>query len=252
MELLSRYFNGMSKVIDEHDGILIEFIGDAILAMFGAPLRNESHPTSAVKATMAMLGELAKINKWCASKTPPLPELQIRCGIHTGSVLVGNMGFQARIKYGVIGENSNIPSRLEELNKSYGTNNLMSQDTYDRLEHEAFCIRPVDYVYLRRTKVSKSEKVYSVLGVGLKKRVKRHALWAVAQLHDKAMKRYIAREFEQAADMFAEVNSKMQELAGVESDTPSAIMCSRCQTYMNRKPRASWDGVWDPEKNPET
>merc|ERR1712151_942498 len=184
-----------------------------ISAMFGAPLRNENHPTSAVKATMGMLGELSKINVWCASRTPPLPELQIRCGIHTGGMLVGNMGFQARIKYGVIGENANIPSRLEELNKSYGTNNLMSQDTYDRLDHEMFNIRPVDYVYLRNAKVPKSEKVYSVLGVGLQKRVKRHALSNVAQLHDKAMQRYIAREFAQAADMFAEVNSKMQELA---------------------------------------
>merc|ERR1712137_1345590 len=119
----------MSKVIDDNSGIVIEFIGDAILAIYGAPLRDLDHHTNAVRATMRMLAALDKINKWSVSQNPPLPEVNIRCGIHTGPCLVGNMGFQSRIKYGVVGENTNIPGRLEEMNKSYGTNNLMSQDT---------------------------------------------------------------------------------------------------------------------------
>merc|ERR1719487_899909 len=145
--LLNRYFNDMTKVIDDHGGVVIEFIGDAILCIYGAPLPNEWHSSAAVKAALRMLTTLRKINQW--SSTKGLPEVNIRCGVHTGNVLVGNMGFQSRIKYGIVGEDAQIPSRLEELNKSYSTQCLISNYTCTRLMPDHFLTRPVDFIRLR-------------------------------------------------------------------------------------------------------
>ncbi|CAK9069519.1 unnamed protein product, partial [Durusdinium trenchii] len=159
--LLSRYFNDMSQVIDNHGGIVIEFIGDAILSVFGAPLRNPMHADACVRATLKMLKALDRINAW--SKHRSLPQVNIRCGVHTGEVLVGNMGFHSRIKYGTMGENANVPSKLEEFNKTYSTFNLISEDTYLSLPPETFIVRPIDCIYLRNSDPEPTT-VYNVLG----------------------------------------------------------------------------------------
>eukprot|EP00443_Scrippsiella_acuminata_P001252 CAMPEP_0115173618 /NCGR_PEP_ID=MMETSP0270-20121206/3417_1 /TAXON_ID=71861 /ORGANISM="Scrippsiella trochoidea, Strain CCMP3099" /LENGTH=970 /DNA_ID=CAMNT_0002586433 /DNA_START=39 /DNA_END=2948 /DNA_ORIENTATION=- len=159
--LLSRYFHDMSKIIDDHQGIVIEFIGDAILSVYGAPMPNEDHASSAVTATVKMLRELDKLNRWAAPKG--LPEVKIRCGVHSGNVLIGNMGFHSRMKYGVVGENASIPSRLEEMNKDYGTDMLISQSTLSKLKKGAFVVRPIDVVHLRSAPGNKAEVVYQVL-----------------------------------------------------------------------------------------
>merc|ERR1719491_1690081 len=139
--LLNRYFNDMTKIIDDHGGVVIEFIGDAILCIYGAPLENPQHPSGAVKAALKMLDQLRKINTWSAKQE--IPEVKIRCGVHSGYVLVGNMGFQSRIKYGVVGEDANLPSHLEELNKTYSTQCMISQTTWTRLIPEHFITRPL-------------------------------------------------------------------------------------------------------------
>jgi len=248
MVLLTKYFNDMSKVIDEHSGIVIEFIGDAIYAMYGAPLPDKGdHPTNAVKAAVGMLAQLDRINKWSVKQSPPLPEVGIRCGIHTGTCLVGNMGFASRIKYGVVGENANIPGRLEEMNKNYGTNNLMSAETYKRLDHTQFAIRPIDYVHLRQRDPPESEPVYEVLGVGVHRKLRMPVLQAVAKRHAEAMELYIEQRFSEALPLFDEVNSKMQELTGCEADQPSVMLQARCKAYMLQPPGPEWDGVWNPD-----
>jgi len=242
--LLSRYFHDMSKVIDEHNGIVIEFIGDAILSVYGAPMPDEDHATSAVSATLRMLRDLEKLNRWTVSVG--LPEVKIRCGVHSGNVLIGNMGFHSRMKYGVVGENASIPGRLEELNKDYGTDMLISQSTLSRLRKGAFVVRPIDILYLRSQPGVKAEVVYQVLArtnrSGSSKAVK---LKPVATKHAKAMVWYRKRHFTKAADLFARVNQQMQEIVGVEEDLASVLMMKRCQAYAKRPPREDWDGVWD-------
>lgn len=248
MVLLTKYFNDMSKVIDDHGGIVIEFIGDAIYAMYGAPLPDKGeHHTNAVKAAVGMLAQLDRINKWSVKQHPPLPEVGIRCGIHTGTCLVGNMGFASRIKYGVVGENANIPGRLEEMNKNYGTNNLMSAETYERLDHTQFAIRPIDYVHLRQRDPPVSEPVYEVLGVGVHRKLRTPALQAVARTHKEAMDFYIEQRFSEAMPLFGEVNSKMKELTGCEADKPSVMLQTRCKAYLLQPPDPDWDGVWNPD-----
>jgi len=240
--LLSRYFNDMSKVIDDHCGIVIEFIGDAILAVYGAPQRNDDHPNLAVKSTLRMLTALTRINQW--SVTKGLPEVQIRCGVHTGEVLIGNMGFHSRIKYGVVGPNASIPSRLEELNKNYGTNFLISEATYSRLDLDTFIIRPIDYYYVRHLEVPEAELVYQVLA-RQRKGAKAHKLTLVAKMHADALESYRTRHFGAAAVLFEQVNTTMRELTGVECDKAALVLMKRCKFYSQRSPHIGWDGVWD-------
>merc|ERR1719148_600043 len=101
------------------------------------------------------------MNEW--SVVRKLPEVKIRCGVHTGRVLVGNMGFHSRMKYGIVGEDAHIPSRLEEINKTYGTNMMISQATWSRLDTGAFITRPADYIRLRQTPDVGSEPIYQVM-----------------------------------------------------------------------------------------
>merc|ERR1712113_152065 len=132
-----------------------------ILAVYGAPQKNADHANLAVKSTLRMLGALSRINEWSATKG--LPEVKIRCGVHTGRVLVGNMGFHSRMKYGVVGQNANVPDRLEELNKTYGTNLLISSSTYSKIPQDAFVIRPIDYIFFEGQRGSRVEPIYQVI-----------------------------------------------------------------------------------------
>merc|ERR1712232_1299084 len=115
-----------------------------------------------------MLHSLRRMNEWSAARH--LPEVKIRCGIHTGRVLVGKMGFHSRMKYGIVGEDAHIPSRLGELNKTYSTNMLISHHTWSNMDREIFVTRPIDVICLRHAPASSNELVYEVID-----RDKRHA-----------------------------------------------------------------------------
>jgi adenylate cyclase len=252
--LLSRYFNDMSKVIDSHGGVVIEFIGDAILCIYGAPLPIQDHPTQGVKASLGMLAALKKMNRWSLSKE--LPEVKIRCGVHTGRVLVGNMGFHSRMKYGIVGEDAHIPSRLEEINKTYGTNMMISASTWKRLDRSTYLTRPIDYVNLRQTSGAASEPIYQVLDREReRKEDKRHALlkesetlkhplWDPVKSHATAMDLYRRRDFEAALQMFMKVNQTFFAITGSD-DEASQVMINRCESYIEQPPSVGWDGLWE-------
>jgi len=242
--LLSRYFNDMTKIIDDHGGVVLEFIGDAVLAIYGAPLANEDHPQAGVHAALRMSSSLKRMNDWSKEPTRGLPEVSIRCGVHTGRVLVGNMGFHSRMKYGIVGEDAHIPARLEEMNKTYSTSMLISDSTLQRLAPGKFFTRPIDWVHLRQTPGAESEVVHEVLPSG---RVRRGCSQLVAQAflsHAKALEIYRARDFDQASQIFEEVGSAMLEATG-EEDRPSALLFNRCRAYCARPPPEGWDGVWE-------
>lgn len=242
--LLNRYFNDMTKVIDDHGGVVIEFIGDAILCIYGAPLVNVFHPSAAVKAALRMLQSLRKINCWSQSKG--MPEIQIRCGVHTGNVLVGNMGFQSRIKYGIVGEDAQIPSRLEEMNKTYTSKCLISNYTYEKLLPDHFLTRPIDFIKLRNEPGAPPEHVHQVLD---RERTgdRSHSLWPACDLHAEAMELYMSRDFSKALPKFEEVGDMVKAINEVERDGPTELLIARCQAYIKDPPPAdgSWDGVWD-------
>lgn len=127
VDLLNRYLGAMNEVIDAHDGVVIEFLGDAILAVFGAPSDLPDHPERAVQCADAMATRLSELNhEWEAEglslrwQQVGLERLSQRIGIHSGEVVAGNLGSRKRAKYAIIGDTVNVAARLEQLNKELG------------------------------------------------------------------------------------------------------------------------------------
>jgi adenylate cyclase len=143
MEMLNQYLSEMNLLIDEHQGCVIEFLGDAVLAVFGAPARSEAHARNAVECALAMRERLAQLNaEWRRSGLAHcwtdrgIEELTARIGVHTGRVVAGSQGGATRMKYAIIGDAVNVAARLEALNKDLGTRLLISADVYAQLPGE--------------------------------------------------------------------------------------------------------------------
>lgn len=143
VEMLNLYFGEMNQIIDLHGGCVIEFLGDAILAVYGAPSYLPDHAEAAVRSAQAMRRRLAELDhQWREAdlarywRDGSMPAVTARIGVHTGRVVAGNVGSHSRMKYAVIGDTVNIASRLEGLNKTLGTDVLVSHEVYGQLPHE--------------------------------------------------------------------------------------------------------------------
>jgi adenylate cyclase len=143
---LNEYFTRMVAVLLGHHGTLDKFVGDMVMALFGAPLEDPDHAEHAVEAALAMRRELAALNREWAARG--LPELDIGIGINTGEMVVGNIGSAAVMSYTVIGDAVNLGSRLESLNKQYGTHVIVSESTRARLRGR-YDIRPLGEVVVK-------------------------------------------------------------------------------------------------------
>ncbi len=134
---LNRYLAAMDQVIREHGGFLNKFIGDGLMIIFGLPL-SEGTPAGdaarALRAARAMLGRVKELNQEELNRAGTAPQLRIGIGMHTGALVAGSIGSALRQEYSVIGDTVNLASRLESLNKQFGTEILFSQDTRDLLD----------------------------------------------------------------------------------------------------------------------
>jgi adenylate cyclase len=144
VELLNRYIGAMGDLIDQHRGCIIEFLGDGILAVFGAPEVLPDHAARAVACARAMDARLTELNEeWEKEGIAKLwqgrgvPKLAARIGIHTGHVVAGNMGGARRVKYAVVGDTVNVASRVENLNNALGTTILATGEVIARLPADA-------------------------------------------------------------------------------------------------------------------
>ena len=127
LRLLNEYFEAMSDVVFAHDGTVDKFIGDAIMAIFGAPVETKNHASQAILTAIEMQNRLQNLReKW---RNEGLPELHIGIGVATGTMIVGNMGSRTRTDFSVIGDAVNLASRLQDLNKRFDTSILISDAT---------------------------------------------------------------------------------------------------------------------------
>lgn len=160
LDFLNVYFSGMVESVMKHDGVVDKFIGDAIMAVFGAPVPRPEDPLNAVKAALEMRERLALVN--AGFRARGLPELRTGIGLHTGQVVAGNMGHVERMEYTVIGDTVNLASRLESLTKELGADVLLSESTYSAVEAE------VDAEPLRELQVkgrAQPVRVYRLIGL---------------------------------------------------------------------------------------
>lgn len=165
VRLLNRYLERMSKVIMEYDGMIDEFIGDAILAVFGAPEEHDDDPLRAVACALAMQNALLELNNELMDEG--YPSLEMGIGINTGSVIVGNIGSEIRTKYGIVGATVNMASRIES--NTVGGQVLMGESTY-RLVKESVTAGPPYSVMMKGLKWPLV--IYPVTAIGLPYNVK--------------------------------------------------------------------------------
>jgi adenylate cyclase len=147
VKLMNEYFTVMTGKVFEQRGSLDKYIGDAIMAMFGAPVAEPRHASYACRAAIEMVRALQPLREsWRARG---IPGLDIGVGINTGQMVVGNMGSASRFNYTVVGDPVNLASRIEHLNKEYGTSILVSEYTYEPVKDEFRAAREVDMVRVR-------------------------------------------------------------------------------------------------------
>lgn len=224
---LNDYLTRMTQVVFDHHGTLDKYIGDAIMAIFGAPLPQEDHPHRACGTALDMVRTLDVLRSTWAEKG--LPVLDIGIGINTGTMMVGNMGSDRRFDYTVIGDNVNLASRLESLTKMYGATILVSDSTWNQVSRD-FVGRELDVVRVKGK--LHSVTVFEVLG----RKDDGMDLRPLDVFHE-ALELYRRGEWQQALELFI----GMEEW--LPADRPSRLYQVRCRELLDRPPEGDWSPV---------
>jgi adenylate cyclase len=214
----------------EHGGTLDKFMGDAVMAFYGAPIDQPDHPVRACRTALDMMSRLKALQqKW---EKDGLPHLDIGIGINTGKMVVGNMGSDTLFDYTVIGDNVNLASRLEGLNKQYGTNIIVSEFTHPHI-HDTCALRELDLVQVKGK--AKAVRIFEVLGEdGLTPDWKKLFLTPF----ESGLSAYRAKEWDRAIELFNEA------LKALPQDAASKLYITRCEDYKAHPPPPDWDGVY--------
>ena len=159
-QYLSEYFDVMEKVISSHEGTIDKYIGDAVMAFWGAPLDIEDPIEKAVRSSLILQEKLLVFNDELFKKVGV--RFNTRIGVHYGKTLVGNIGSNDRMNYTIIGDNVNIAARLENINKVYKTKIIISNEVYEKISSK-FDIVYLDELALKGKSIS--TKIYEVKGL---------------------------------------------------------------------------------------
>lgn len=231
VELLNQYLSAMTDIILRHRGNVNKYLGDGIMAIFGAPRGEPNHASLACFAALESQAELARRREqW---KAEGQPEINARIGINSGWLVVGNMGSPARMEYTVMGDAVNLASRLEGANKFYDTRILLGPRTYE-LAAPDIEAREIDRLRVKGKK--EPVVVYELLARkgGLSAEQQR-----VMKTYEEGLEAYKRRDFKAAAAQFGGV------LALDPTDGPSRVYLERTKEYLVAPPPAGWDGVYE-------
>ena len=228
--LLNRYLSDMTKIIFNTQGTLDKYIGDAVMAFWGAPFEAEDHAVSSCRAALAMMQRVAELREeWRAAGRPVL---DIGIGLNTGTASVGNMGSQLRYGYTAMGDVVNLSSRLEGLNKEFRTHILVGSATFNAVRDADFLFRELDLIRVK----GKLQPVTIYELVALRGAADEHEERLDAFARARAS--YLRREWPEAQRMFQEVLDRWPD------DGPARTYWKRCQDYLFEAPNESWDGVF--------
>ena len=228
-ELMNAYLTPMTKIIHENRGTIDKYMGDAIMAFWGAPLENPNHARHALKASMEMLERLNAIRAEFVERG--WSEIYIGIGLHTGMMSVGNMGSEFRMAYTVLGDAVNLGSRLEGLTKNYGVEIIVSETTKDAVPE--FVYRELDIV-----KVKGKDKPIKIFEPVADENDVTDEELAEMKKSEKAILAYRKQDWVSARQTFKELKEM----------TPGrklySIYLERIDTFMNNPPPSDWDGIF--------
>jgi adenylate cyclase len=227
--LMDQYLTPMTRVVHESKGTIDKYIGDAIMAFWGAPLKDQHHAARAVAAGLEMLKALGPLNEQFAEQG--WPEVKIGIGINTGYMSVGNMGSQFRRAYTVLGDSVNLGSRLEGITKQYGVAFIVSQSTAEQAPE--FFYRELDMVRVK----GKEEPVTIYEPLGMRDQLDSRQI-EDAKLFHKALLFYRDQKWDEA-------EAVLRELLSVIPDCfLFTLYLERISVFREVPPEVGWDGVF--------
>lgn len=232
IEILSDYYEKMTEQIFSHQGTLIEYVADELVAAFGAPLHYSDHARRACAAALDMRDRLECLcSEWVKTGRP---YLKTRTGINSGSMLVGNLGSRYRFAYGTLGDQVNLGSRIEGLNKMYRTDILIGENTANLLDG-AFVLREIDRV--RVMGKQQPVRIFELLAKSDSALVEEKE--RLLYFYSAGIESYSQQRWQDALRHFE------QCLLILPEDGPSRVMAQRCRTYLVDPPAQDWDGVFE-------
>jgi adenylate cyclase len=229
-DLLNSYLTPMTEIVFKNQGTLDKYMGDAIMAFFGAPIAYKDHAKYACRASLASLKKLFELQKQYEAKG--LPSIDIGIGLNTGDVSVGNMGSETVRSYTVMGDAVNLASRLEGINKQYGTRIILSEMTYAEVKDNFIC-REVDLVRVKGK--AQPVKIYELLNEEKPVDAKQAEM---LKWFGEGFQFYQQQSWQKGLDSF----SKVLEI--IPSDELAKLYIQRCQDYITEPPESGWDGVF--------
>jgi class 3 adenylate cyclase len=227
VEMLNRYFSAWVDAVMAHGGVVDKYMGDGIMAFFGAPAKHSDDPARALRSSFDMLRALVDFNVW--QKRHERPEFRVGIGINYGVATVGNIGHsEKKLNYTIIGDQVNLASRLEGLTKQYGQPVIISESMYRYVGRDYPC-RILDRVAVKGRSVGTT--IYAP----------RESLTPEEErgweLHHSALQSYYNREFEEASRRFEEVGRILGD------DRVSQIFLERARAFSASPPPEHWTGV---------
>jgi len=230
VDILNRYLTVMTTEIERHGGYVDKFIGDAVMAVWGAPLDDPEARRHAVDAALDCQAALARFNRDVVAAEYGLKAIGTRIGINTGQAIVGNMGSETRLNYTITGDMVNLAARLEAANKTFGTRIMIGEDTADGLA-ESHLLRRLDRLIVQGKTLP--VKVFEV--IARRGEAAAEDIAHVDEFHS-ALALYYRRRFAAARDAFA---------AMADRDPAARLYADRCAHYIETPPPPRWNRAFE-------
>ena len=228
---ICQYFDELSKIITTNSGTIDKYIGDAIMAFWGAPLPVITPCHKAAEAALRCIQRSTELNtQW---QQAGKPVLYTRIGVHLGDVIVGNLGSSERLNYTAIGDAINIASRLEGINKIYGTQIIVSDSVYQQIKDQ-FILRKIDRVILKG-KVT-SDSIYEL--VAERRDQVTYDFEKYTMYFTQAFEAYQQKKWDEAISLFSAC------LEVYHTDPLAPVFIQRCREFEIIPPTKNWDGAW--------
>ena len=240
VKLMNEYLTEMTNILLDHQGTLDKYIGDSIVAFYGAPVTVEEHELLACKTALAMEKKIVELReKWSHEDDKPdlVHHLRHRVGLNSGPMVTGNMGSEMRMNYTMMGDTVNVAARLESSAKLYGVYIHVAENTYKKVKDE-FEWRTLDYVRVKGKKVP--VHVYELLSE--KGQLDDDTAKMLTIFHE-GLELYNAQKWNDALKKFEE-SATLEDEFPTRPTTPSKVYIFRCNHFIENLPEKDWDGVW--------
>ncbi|MEL7832695.1 CHASE2 domain-containing protein [Fodinibius sp. N2] len=226
VSFLNEYLGAMTDIIFEHSGTVDKYIGDAVMAFWGAPIGQANHAELACRSTLKMM---KKVNELAPQDT----NIHSRFGIATGDMIVGNIGSYNRFNYTVLGDKVNLAARLEAANKKFGSSTMIAEQTYEDVKDQFYC-RQLDLLVVKGK--TKPVRVYELMADKSDPEAKQTE--KIISIYQKGLEYYLSKNWDEAIEQFNQVLSLKPE------DGPSQTYIERCHEFKKDPPPKDWDGVF--------